>query len=94
MKKLILVPLLVFAAGCSSLHVTTETGPDGKTVIRKIDRYAFASEIEFQSLYIPGLGKLSGYQNDGGKGALEEAGNLAEKITEGAVRGALKAQGK
>jgi hypothetical protein len=94
MEKLILASLLLFLTGCTSLVVKRTLAPDGKTVALEITRYSFMAGAAFETVDVPGIGKLQGYQNDGGKGSLAEVGTIAGKITEGAVVGALKSQGK
>lgn len=90
--KTLLAASLLLLVGCTSLKLEVETGPDGKTTIRKITRHSFMAGAAFETIDIPGLGTLKGYSNDGGKGSLAEVGVMAGQITEGAVRGAVKSQ--
>jgi hypothetical protein len=94
MKKLLLIPLVMALSGCTSFKVKTETTPDGKITIREITRWSFMAGSAFETVDIPGVGKLQGYNADGGKGSLAEVGGIVGQATEGAVRGALKSQGK
>ena len=88
--KTLLVASLLLLTGCTSLVVKRTLAPDGKTVTLEITRYSFMAGAAFETVDVPGIGKLQGYQNDGGKGSLAEIGIMAGQITEGAVRGAMK----